>query len=101
VELHVFGEAFNEEVMTKLLPGKYDMRSRLDISFLNDLLKLKALKANNNGIGWLRMSSPLPQHQHAINKSRSTEYPSGIAYIAIEQLTVQVILAPEMAASIL
>ena len=63
-------------------------------------LKQKALKANDN-IAWLKMSFRLPWHQHSSDKSRSTEYPNGIAYIAIKQLTAWVIPAPEIAASIL
>ena len=98
-ELRGFGEAFNESVMAKLLPVKYD--KTLDPSDPGNVMKLKAMKANDDGMAWLRMSFPLSQHQHAIDKSRTSEYPNGVAYMAIKHLMARVIPAPEMAASIL
>ena len=95
-----FGHAF-DAAFAYNLPVKHSDRDGLDFSVPEELKMFKAVQANDNAMAWLRMTFPLPKHQHEIDASCTAEYPQGVAYEEIRRLKNRVIPAKEMAATVL
>ena len=98
--LRGFGHAFDAAIAYDL-PVKHSDKDGLDLSVPGELKMFKAVQANDNAMAWLRMAFPLPKHQHEIDASCTNNFPQGVAHEAIRRLKARVILAKEMAATVL
>lgn len=77
-----YGDAFDENVMRPLLPLKESDIDSMDPNVPAERIIIEAVKANKKAIALLTSLFTMPQHADLINKSRSNQYPIGIAYLA-------------------
>jgi hypothetical protein len=78
--LYGYGHAFDEKMIKPLLPLRESDIDGMDPNDPAELISIEAVKANKKAIALLTSLFIMPQHADLINKSRSAEYPIGLAY---------------------
>ena len=81
-----YGDAFDEKMIKPLLPLRESDVDGMDPNVPAERNAIEAVKANKKAIALLTSLFTMPQHADLINKSRSNEYPIGVAYQAFALL---------------